>query len=97
MIMIEAAKFIVGEKVKVHSALAPQYDIEETEVVFSDYIERGRLSTDTLYNGWVYKTAHQPDMEMVWREESLKKIPPNTISKWEDCVWQPNDLTEPNF
>ena len=85
------AKFIVGEEVMVVSKTMPQHNTGKTEVVHSQYICSG-LKTNHSYRGWVYKTAHQPDMSKIWMEDSLKKIPPNTLTSWENCVWQPSDI-----
>lgn len=91
--MSKLAKFFVGQEVMVESKRCPQYNTKRTEVVYSHYISAG-LTTDHSYRGWVYKTAHQPEMDKVWVEESLKPIPPDSRTSWEDCIWQPNKIEE---
>ena len=71
-------KFCVGEEVMVRGIVTSDYDTNKTEVIESKYfngLSVVRVDGGESFDGWRYKTAHQPDKSLWWREGSLRKLP----------------------
>lgn len=85
--MKQRPKFVVGELVAVRPV-----DLEGgsdcTEVVDITWCEED--DNNIRYTGWGYRTAHvDPAISGFYKEQSLRKLPPEEGSSWEDCVWSP--------
>ena len=87
----ENPKFCVGEEVMIRGQYSSDHDIDKTEVICLNFHNKGDGIRHPEYCGWTYQTRHQPDMTLWWHEGSLKKLPPEQRTSWEDCAWQPAD------
>ncbi len=80
-------KFCVGEEVALVSDVRPECNIDKVEVVKMSYSEDWECSvTGKIYSGYAYKLAHS---HRLWPEPALRKLPPESRTGWEDCVWKP--------
>lgn len=90
-------KFVEGEIVNVRSATDPEFN-NDREVV--EKTINGSTILDIVYltpdgKEWFYTLYGQPNCVRVYKEESLRKIPPNEKTEWEDCVWSPEMIEQP--
>lgn len=87
-------KFCVGEEVMVRGIFTSEYDIDCTEVTFSEYIDMEYLNLVTgkiCPPGWRYGVAHV-DLEVSgFVEESLRKIPPKDRKSFDDLMAEINN------
>lgn len=90
-------KFCVGEQVAVRSKISPQHDVDKTEVIAITYGDHGRFYSTADFSaqpsGWRYQTSHQTDDSKWYREDSLHKLPHEDRISWEDCVFNPSEVT----
>ena len=81
-------KFCVGEEVALVSKNNPQKNSERTEItnrIFGNGVVRA--TGERIENGHFYQLSHTADS--YWGEQSLRKLPPEDRTSWEDCAFNP--------
>jgi len=90
---MDESKFIVGEEVAVFGLTTPGCNTDRATVTECKWVKGlGNLKGEP-YVGYGYKASHRTHSSAWFREDSLKKLPPNELTSWEDCVFTP--ATEP--
>ena len=79
-------KFCVGEEVMVRGVNTSDYDTDRTEITRSIRCIGYRDGPMNGHIGWYYQTAHQPNSQLWWLEDSLRKIPPSERISIEDVM-----------
>lgn len=86
-------KFVPGERVILESKLNPECNGEHTVASVCFYEEAFNINTSKLFrNIWLYKLDGVNACADGWSEHALRKLPPNTPSAFEECIFKPEKV-----
>jgi len=86
---MDKPKFCVGEEVMVRSLYFPEKNTDRIEIVGVKKSSECNFAAGTKEVGvWSYRLAGQ-DSHTYSRESSLRKIPPEDRTQFDDEIWNP--------
>ncbi len=77
-------KFVPGEEVAVKDTTSGAFD---RDLVMIEDVKYG--FTPEAGRGWYYRTEHIEHDELYFVERVLHKLPANTVTQWNNCIWEP--------
>ena len=82
-------KFCVGEEVRVTGCINPENNCDKTEIIRVEWFDR--WSNADYGPSYGYITCNIADRlpDHSHPECNLRKLPPESRTGWEDCVWKP--------
>lgn len=88
---IDTPLFLVGEEVAVVNCNTSSNNTPRTTVLEVEWTERWKFGAESPC--WSYVTdniAHLKNTAVP--EYNLRKLPPDEVTEWENCVWSPSNL-----